>query len=60
MLPPVLSFYEPQVHGFKIAGKRGSKLFVPSKEDVVDTDERQRSLRARMLLSVSTSSKTKP
>lgn len=30
ILPPKVHFYEPRIFGFKIAGKRGSKLFKPS------------------------------
>lgn len=55
VLPPVLSYYEPQVRGFKIAGKRGSKLFEPCREDVLDTMELQRALKNRMLASVKNS-----
>jgi casein kinase II subunit beta len=29
ILPPKISFYEPKISGFKIAGKRGSKYFDP-------------------------------
>jgi casein kinase II subunit beta len=29
ILPPKVFFYEPKIFGFKIAGKRGSKLFTP-------------------------------
>ena len=46
------------MRGFKIAGKRGSKFFVPCKEDVLETEERERSLRARMLASVAANGKS--
>ncbi len=29
ILPPKVYFYEPKIFGFKLAGKRGSKLFKP-------------------------------
>lgn len=30
ILPPKIYYYEPKIFGFKIAGKRGSKYFVPT------------------------------
>lgn len=29
VLPPKVYYYEPVIHGFKLAGKRGSKYFKP-------------------------------
>ena len=29
VLPTKVYYYEPIIHGFKLAGKRGSKLFIP-------------------------------
>jgi hypothetical protein len=29
ILPPKIYYYEPNFYGFKIVGKRGSKLFNP-------------------------------
>ena len=37
-------FYEPQLLGFHIAGKRGSKYFMPDAGGIVDTRERQERL----------------
>lgn len=34
VLPPTVSYYEPKIYGFSLAGKRGSKLFQPCKGDV--------------------------
>lgn len=39
VLPPKVYYYEPDIHGFKIAGKRGSKYFVPNTQAVVITKE---------------------
>ena len=44
VLPPKVYFYEPQLLGFHIAGKRGSKYFVPDAGGIVDTRERQERL----------------
>ena len=44
MLPPKVYFYEPQLQGFHIAGKRGSKYFEPDAGGIVDTLERQERL----------------
>ena len=43
-MPPKVYFYEPQLLGFHIAGKRGSKYFVPDAGGIVDTRERQERL----------------
>lgn len=37
VLPPKVYYYEPVIHGFKIAGKRGSKYFFPVTESIVNT-----------------------
>lgn len=34
ILPPKILMYEPRISGFTIAGKRGSKFFVPSKGEI--------------------------
>jgi len=34
ILPPKIYYYEPKIHGFKVAGKRGSHLFNPVKGNV--------------------------
>ena len=34
ILPPKIYHYEPKIFGFKIAGKRGSKYFEPTKGNV--------------------------
>lgn len=34
ILPPKIYLYEPKIYGFKIAGKRGSKTFVPAQGTV--------------------------
>jgi len=33
ILPPKVYHYEPQIFGFKIAGKRGSKFYEPPKSN---------------------------
>lgn len=38
VLPPKVYFYEPQLFGFAIAGKRGSKYFKPEKSGITDTE----------------------
>lgn len=40
VLPPKVFYYEPQLLGFAIAGKRGSKYFKPEKGGVTDTQQR--------------------
>ena len=42
VLPPKTHFYEPTLHGFKIAGKRGSSYFKPEKGSITDTYERKK------------------
>ena len=32
--PPKVYFYEPKIHGFRIAGQRGSKYFNPARTSV--------------------------
>lgn len=39
VLPPTLTFYEPQIFGFKLAGKRGSKFYQPTGGGVKFTEE---------------------
>ena len=39
VLPPKVYSYEPTIHGFKVAGKRGSKYFQPPQEGIVITSE---------------------
>ena len=34
IMPPKIYYYEPKIHGFKIAGKRGSSTFKPAKGNV--------------------------
>ena len=41
VLPPKVYYYEPQLFGFAIAGKRGSKYFSPGTSGVTDTHQRQ-------------------
>jgi casein kinase II subunit beta len=41
VLPPKVYFYEPVIHGFKLAGKRGSKYFAPTKEGVVKVKDQE-------------------
>ena len=40
VLPPKVYFYEPQLLGFRIAGKRGSKFFEPEKSAITDVTAR--------------------
>jgi hypothetical protein len=37
-------YYEPVIHGFKLAGKRGSKYFAPNKQGVLITKEQSMAL----------------
>jgi len=41
VLPPKVYHFEPQLHGFKIAGKRGSKYFNPVSGDVQVTKDQE-------------------
>ena len=41
VLPPKVHFYEPQLFGFAIAGKRGSKLFKPERSGITDVQQRK-------------------
>lgn len=43
--PPKMLLYEPKISGFRIAGKRGSKYFNPSKSSEQTTAERMELLR---------------
>lgn len=40
VLPPKVYYYEPQLLGFAIAGKRGSKYFKPETSGITDTQQR--------------------
>lgn len=40
VLPPKVYFYEPQLFGFSMAGKRGSKYFEPERSNITDTQSR--------------------
>lgn len=44
VLPPKVYYYEPVIHGFKLAGKRGSKYFAPNKQGVLITKEQSMAL----------------
>lgn len=48
VLPPKVYFYEPVIHGFKVAGKRGSKYFEPHVEGIISTKKDQESLEKRL------------
>lgn len=48
VLPPKVYSYEPTLHGFKIAGKRGSKYFQPSTKGVVITCDASEGLNSRL------------
>lgn len=39
ILPPKTYFYEPNISGFKIVGKRGSKFYDPAKHNLRVNDE---------------------
>jgi casein kinase II subunit beta len=39
ILPPKIFYYEPKIFGFKVAGKRGSKLFQPPQSTIKFVEE---------------------
>jgi casein kinase II subunit beta len=39
ILPPKIYFYEPKIFGFKVAGKRGSKLYQPPQSTIKYVEE---------------------
>lgn len=39
ILPPKVYLYEPQIYGFKVYGKRGSKYFNPGNGTVRETED---------------------
>jgi len=48
ILPPKVYYYEPQLFGFRIAGKRGSKMFSPELSGITDTQSRQKRIEEEM------------
>ena len=48
VLPPKVYFYEPQLFGFSMAGKRGSKYFEPERSNITDTQSRQKRIEEEM------------
>ena len=48
VLPPKVYFYEPIIHGFKVAGKRGSKYYEPHREGEISTKAESESLEKRL------------
>ena len=48
VLPPKVYYYEPQLFGFRIAGKRGSKMFSPERGSITDTQSRQKRIEEEM------------
>ena len=49
ILPPKIYNYEPKIFGFKIAGKRGSKYFEPSKGNVRIVEDSLQSIELEMI-----------
>ena len=39
VLPPKIYYYEPQINGFKVFGKRGSKYFQPTKGTIKNIED---------------------
>jgi hypothetical protein len=50
ILPPKIYYYEPKIHGFKVAGKRGSTTFNPVKGNVRYIVDSMQSLELEALL----------
>jgi len=50
LLPPKIMMYEPRMFGFLIAGKRGSKYFIPAKGATQLTSDRQAGLRDAIVI----------
>ena len=50
ILPPKIYYYEPKIHGFKVAGKRGSNLFKPVVGNVRYIEDSMQSLELEALL----------
>jgi hypothetical protein len=49
ILPPKIYYYEPKIFGFKIAGKRGSKYFVPTVGNTKYIEDSMQSLELEQL-----------
>ena len=47
-MPPAVYMYEPKVYGFKLAGKRGSTYYTPSKGGIQDTATAETELQRKM------------
>lgn len=47
-MPPKVYFYEPKIFGFKLAGKVGSKYHEPKTDVIVDTEEIEKRIAAKM------------
>ena len=47
-LPPAVYMYEPKLHGFKLAGKRGSKYYTPVESGIEDTKNTATVLQRKM------------
>merc|ERR1712160_55844 len=48
VLPPKVYIYQPTIFGFKVAGKVGSKYHEPRKDVIVNTEEEQVLVNAKM------------
>jgi casein kinase II subunit beta len=48
ILPPKILLYEPRLFGFAISGKRGSNFFIPNKDSVQQTSDKQALLTAAL------------
>lgn len=55
VLPPKVYYYEPQLFGFRVAGKRGSTFFKPERSEITDTLQRQKRLDAELSAGAQTS-----
>ena len=55
VLPPKVYYYEPQLFGFRVAGKRGSTFFKPERSEITDTLQRQKRLDAELSAGTQTS-----
>jgi len=50
ILPPKIYYYEPKIYGFKVVGKRGSKLFDPPKANIRYNEDSMTGIDREMIL----------
>jgi len=55
VLPPKVYYYEPQLFGFRVVGKRGSTFFKPESSEITDTVQRQKRLDGELSAGAQTS-----